>query len=84
MKPNFSSAIACPFYQVKGLRRTVTRIAGKLAELYKDYYATDRDTLKRGLSARDTVRHIRSLSQEPLGRMLDVGAGNGSVLLEVD
>jgi ubiquinone/menaquinone biosynthesis C-methylase UbiE len=62
----------------------MAEVANRLSELYEDYYDTDRDDLKRALAARDSLAHIRALSSSPLGRLLDVGAGNGSTLAEID
>ena len=49
-----------------------------LVELYQGYYTTDKDDTNRTLSAKDTVDHIRALTSEPLGKLLDVGTGNGA------
>src|SRR5947207_3698464 len=58
----------------------MAHIAPDLVELYQGYYTTDKDDTNRTLSAKDTVDHIRALTSEPLGKLLDVGAGNGSTL----
>lgn len=55
----------------------------ELSDLYAGYYATDNIATKRALAARDSVDHMQSLRNGSLGRMLDVGAGNGSVLTEI-
>jgi len=62
----------------------MAHVASRLSELYDHYYDTDRDGPKRALAARDSVAHIRALFSGPFGRLLDVGAGNGSTLAEID
>lgn len=54
-----------------------------LNEFYSDYYSTDALAKKRALTALDSVDHIQALNKGPLGRLLDVGAGDGSVLQEI-
>jgi SAM-dependent methyltransferase len=49
-------------------------------QLYGDYY-DDRLTAKRLLAAQDTLEHIRGLvGPQKFGRVIDVGAGEGSLL----
>lgn len=55
----------------------------ELSDFYSDYYSNDALARKRALAASDSVDHIQSLNKGSLGRLLDVGAGNGSVLQEI-
>ena len=49
--------------------------------LYKDYYADGQVAEKRLLSARDALAHIKTFTgEERFGRVVDVGAGEGSLL----
>jgi ubiquinone/menaquinone biosynthesis C-methylase UbiE len=62
----------------------MAHVAPNLVELYQSYYETNRDESNRTLSAKDTVEHIRSHGDQSLGRLLDVGAGNGSTLAAIE
>jgi ubiquinone/menaquinone biosynthesis C-methylase UbiE len=56
----------------------------ELKEFYEDYY-DDAVSRKREVTARQTVDHIVSLTKgSPLGSILDIGAGDGAVLSEID
>lgn len=57
-----------------------------LSQLYESYYGDENPTLdaKRTITARQTVRHMRELLPGPFQSFLDVGAGDGSVLVELD
>ena len=61
----------------------VKQISKELTDLYEGYYSGDDIEVKRALSASDSIDHILSLRRENFGKLLDVGAGNGSVLKEV-
>jgi SAM-dependent methyltransferase len=55
-----------------------------LARLYDSYYQDGGVAKKRAMTARQTVGHIRSLiRQDDAKRILDVGAGDGAVLVEM-
>jgi SAM-dependent methyltransferase len=59
-------------------------VSEKISDIYDNYYKEERRlTEKRAIAARDTVDHIQNLYPHPLGNVLDVGAGNGSVLQEL-
>lgn len=61
------------------------KISDKLISEYDDYYLNQKVLEKRQLTARQTVNHIRSiLSHRTCDSILDVGAGDGSVLQELD
>jgi ubiquinone/menaquinone biosynthesis C-methylase UbiE len=49
-------------------------------ELYEDYYDGTRDSMKRMIAAKDTLEHIKLVSNGSLGRTVDVGAGDGALL----
>jgi SAM-dependent methyltransferase len=55
-------------------------IAAPLADLYESYYAVSSDDKKRALSALDSADHLVALLGDKLGNVIDVGAGNGSLL----
>jgi ubiquinone/menaquinone biosynthesis C-methylase UbiE len=56
----------------------------ELKEFYEDYYS-DAVALKRTITARQTVDHISALNNgNSLGTVLDVGAGDGAVLAEIE
>lgn len=59
------------------------KVSQELADLYQDYYSGDEIEVKRALSASDSIDHVLSLRPGKFGKLLDVGAGNGSVLKEV-
>lgn len=61
------------------------KISDKLVNEYGDYYLNQKVLEKRQVTARQTVNHIRSiLSHRSCDSILDVGAGDGSVLQELD
>src|SRR4051812_29809475 len=55
-------------------------------KLYSDYYKPGSSLEhKRGLAANSTIEHINAVSAgRHWGKLIDVGAGNGSVLAKVD
>lgn len=58
----------------------------KYQKLYADYYTNaDRTVLKRRISAAQTLTYMRGVVEHAaLHRLLDVGAGDGNVLAELD
>lgn len=59
-------------------------LSNELKELYSNYYQNGVKT-KRILSARDSVREISKVTDgKKFNKVLDVGSGDGSVLLEID
>ena len=59
------------------------QLSSELSSFYSDLYSDSKsewETTKRGLAAVDSVAHIRDLLGPKLGRLVDVGAGNGVVL----
>jgi predicted TPR repeat methyltransferase len=60
------------------------KTSDRLGEMYADYYDDPRVLQKREITARQTAQHIASmLPAPPYGSLLDVGAGEGSVLEEL-
>jgi ubiquinone/menaquinone biosynthesis C-methylase UbiE len=58
--------------------------SSELREFYENYYNDD-VSRKREITARQTVSHIASLRKgTPLGSILDIGAGDGAVIAEID
>jgi ubiquinone/menaquinone biosynthesis C-methylase UbiE len=56
----------------------------ELRTFYEDYY-DDAVSRKREITAQQTVDHVVSLSKNfPLGSVLDIGAGDGAVLSELE
>lgn len=64
------------------MEQTGVKMAENLSDLYSDYYE-DAPNPKREIAARDSVDHIIDFHPEPLGSVVDVGAGNGSVIGEI-
>ena len=62
------------------------KISDKLGDLYGDYYDLGGGVAqKRAVAARQTIEHIKTvLPKPPYGKLLDVGAGEGAVLAELD
>lgn len=58
-------------------------VSEPLQSLYDDYYQVHDIQKKRALAAKDSVDHVQLLMPGNLGKLIDVGAGNGSVLKEV-
>lgn len=58
-------------------------VSKKLSDMYKNYYSDGSVDEKRDLAAIDSVDHIQAVSDMKLGRLVDVGAGNGSVIKEL-
>ena len=55
-----------------------------LSALYSDYYtAGGQLEVKRAIAAKDSTGHMRIFFPNGLGRVVDVGAGNGSVMDEI-
>lgn len=59
------------------------KVNSEISSLYSDYYDKNDLAIKREIAARDSVDHIQSLKNGSLGNMIDVGAGNGSVVTEI-
>lgn len=61
-------------------------VSSDLAKLYEDYYENvpTVESALRVLAARESADAIVSLGGESLGRVLDVGAGDGAVSQEID
>lgn len=62
------------------------KVSDKLGDLYGDYYDLGGGVAqKRAVAARQTIAHIKAmLPESPYENLLDVGAGEGSVLAELD
>ena len=62
------------------------KVSDKLGDLYGRYYDLGGNLAKkRAVAARQTIEHIKSLlPNPPYGKLLDIGAGEGSVLAELD
>lgn len=61
------------------------KISDKLSEAYSDYYLNQAVLRKREISGRQTRSHLQSvLGQKHYRSILDIGAGDGAVLAEVD
>jgi ubiquinone/menaquinone biosynthesis C-methylase UbiE len=61
------------------------KISDKLSETYSDYYRNQAVLLKRAISGRQTLSHLQLLLEHTsYPSILDVGAGDGSVLRELD
>ena len=56
----------------------------KLKDLYENYYANGAVVKKRAMTAVQTVGHVEALlGQTKVNSILDVGAGDGAVLVEL-
>lgn len=56
-----------------------------LIQMYKDYYLDQNVLIKRRIAARQSVDHLRLLLPRHNYRsLIDIGAGDGSVLVELD
>jgi hypothetical protein len=61
------------------------KISDKLSGMYANYYESESVSEKRVISARQTVSHISELtSNRQFHSLIDVGAGEGSVLAELE
>lgn len=62
------------------------KVSDKLGDLYGNYYdAAGQVAQKRAIAARQTVEHIAALlPHRPYKSLLDIGAGEGAVLAELD
>lgn len=58
-------------------------VSADLQALYEGYYGDAQLARKRAIAARDSVDHLAAMAGTDLGDLLDVGAGNGSVLSEL-
>ena len=54
--------------------------ATSLNRHYADFYADDPRTAWRELGAREKARSVESLLERPVGRLVDIGCGEGSVI----
>lgn len=60
------------------------KIDADLAEMYSGYYGSSKELfIKRSIAANDSVDHLSCLCERELGNVVDVGAGNGSVIDEI-
>ncbi len=62
------------------------KVSDKLDSMYGDYYADGKVAAKRRIAARQTVSHLLELTpsaSRPYPSLLDVGAGDGAVLAEL-
>ena len=61
------------------------KISDKLQDVYEGYYE-DNNNLdkKRAIAARQTIEHLCQMVPEGPQKLLDIGAGNGSLLAEFD
>jgi ubiquinone/menaquinone biosynthesis C-methylase UbiE len=60
-------------------------IRADLKKLYGDYYLNDTVLIKRRIAARQTLEHLNLiLPRKDYGSILDIGAGDGSVLEELN
>jgi hypothetical protein len=61
------------------------QISDKLSGIYADYYAGNLTFDKRRIAAAQTFEHIKELlPHSPYKNILDIGAGEGSLLAELD
>ncbi len=61
------------------------KVEDKLKSMYDDYYADGTVARKREITARQTVGHITALSNDlKRASVLDVGSGDGAVLVEMN
>lgn len=61
------------------------KISDKLSEVYGDYYRDQSVLKKRAISGRQTLSHLQAMLPMPhYHSILDIGAGDGSVLAEMD
>jgi predicted TPR repeat methyltransferase len=61
------------------------KISDKLNDMYANYYDSEVVAKKRIISARQTIAHIKDITGEVhYGSMIDIGAGEGSVLAGLD
>jgi hypothetical protein len=61
------------------------KVRDNLIEMYKNYYHDENVLKKRKIGARQSVEHIRSLLPDYSYRsVIDIGAGDGAVLDELD
>ena len=61
------------------------KVSDKIADMYSGYYADGQVREKREITARQTMRHISAMfGNQQLASLIDVGAGDGAVLAEID
>jgi hypothetical protein len=58
----------------------MVEIASDLSSMYDGYYGAERLEKKRWLAAQDSADHLYSMLGGNLGSLVDVGAGDGSLL----
>ena len=66
------------------IKGQAVKVSNKLLDEYAGYYGKEGLSSKRALAAAQTVEHIRSLFPAQVDSLLDVGAGEGAVLNELD
>ena len=60
-------------------------VSDDLKEMYGNYYLDEKVLMKRKIAARQTLDHINSiLPRKTYRSVIDIGAGDGSVLEEID
>jgi len=61
------------------------KVSDKIADMYDGYYSDGQVQVKREITARQTVKHIEAmLGTRGFRNLIDVGAGDGAVLAEID
>lgn len=61
------------------------KVGDKLSDMYDGYYADGRVREKREIAARQTIRHIETMLEgKRFPTLIDIGAGDGAVLAEMD
>lgn len=85
MAPKIAGNWICWHIEPKAVEKPM-KVSDKLGDLYGDYYDLGGSLAqKRKVTARQTIGHIKTLLPDPpYGRLLDIGAGEGSVLEELD
>lgn len=56
------------------------QVGTNIQHLYKGYYGDSALEKKRAITARETLAHIRALVDGPVESLVDVGAGQGSLV----
>jgi ubiquinone/menaquinone biosynthesis C-methylase UbiE len=61
------------------------KVSDKLDDMYSGYYAGNSVNIKRQIAASQTLDHINTmLTAQPYENLIDIGAGEGSLLVELD